>query len=839
MTIDQHYWQGAWVDDTEADGRLDRLGDDVRTALGQRLSPLVVLAACDRLAADLTDPHGARSLRLAAALEASGVPAHEAARTLRDVTEALGREPLEAKLTRELGGIDPGRLARFDFRREIFEAWLPVGLLVHVAPGNAPAAGALSVVEGLLAGNVNAVKTSGGSRFTQLLLADLAELDPSGLIATHTIVLNFPSSRVDWLRRMCEQADAVAAWGGEEAVAGVAALVPPGCRLVDWGPKLSFGYLTEDAWSSPETLRGIADDICRLDQQACSSPQVVYLDTDDPEEVFAFAGRFAEVLGRAVAEIAPAPPALLERAEISNTVLVARLEEHLGLTRVHEGADGTWRVLADTRSALRASPLHRTVWVKPLPRTRIVEVLRPMRRYLQTVGLGASRADTAELAQAVLAAGAQRVTVPGRMLDSYDGEPHDGVYALQRYSRRVDVQLGAAFAGDACLDDLVAARELTPPHVEVVSKSDFELLQDDLSRAEVFFRSGGSSGAPKLSAFTWDDYHEHMRCGAEGLLAAGFDVRTDRAMNLFFGGLLYGGFSSFFSVLETLQAVQYPMAAQDDHALVARSIVEHRVNALFGMPNYLMRVFTEGEAELRAYRGVRKVFFGGEHFPQAQRDWLRSEFGVEVVRSAAYGSVDAGPLGYQCQAAPDRVHHLFSGLQTLEILAVEEDRPTAVGETGRLVFTAHTRRGQRLDRYEIGDLGRWVPGDCPCGRRTPRFELLGRFGDIFRSGSHFLNVRRFVAVAEETLGHRGALQIVLDEDAAGESLTVRLEAEADPLPQEAARQAFLDGYPELAAAVLRDRLVELRVEHLLSDAFERTAASGKLPAVADHRIRNR
>ncbi|WP_042368077.1 acyl-CoA reductase [Streptacidiphilus neutrinimicus] len=841
MTIDQHYWQGAWVDDAEAEKRLDTLGEDVRTALGHQLSPLVVLAACDLLSHALADAHSPQSLRLAAELEASGVPAHEAARTLRDVAEALGREPLETKLMRELGGIDPGRLARFDFRREIFEGWLPVGLLVHVAPGNAPAAGALSVVEGLLAGNVNAVKTSGGSRFTQMLLAELADLDPSGLLAARTIVLNFPSSRTEWLRRLCEQADAVAAWGGEEAIAGVAALVPPGCRLIDWGPKLSFGYLTEDTWSSPETLRGIAEDICRLDQQACSSPQVVYLDTDDDEQVFAFAERFAGVLDQAVAALSPAPPELLERAEISNTVLVARLEEHLGLTRVHEAADGTWRVLADTRSALRASPLYRTVWVKPLPRTRIVEVLRPMRRYLQTVGLGASRADTAPLAQAVLAAGAQRVTVPGRMLDSYDGEPHDGVYALQRYSRRVDVQLDERFSGDACLDDLVAARELAPPKAEVVSKSDFELLQDDLSRAEVFFRSGGSSGAPKLSAFTWDDYHEHMRSGAEGLLAAGFDVRTDRAMNLFFGGLLYGGFSSFFSVLETLQAVQYPMAAQDDHALVARSIVEHGVDTLFGMPNYLLRVFAAGEAELRAYRGVRKIFFGGEHFPQAQREWLRTEFGVEVIRSAAYGSVDAGPLGYQCPDAPDRVHHLFSGLHTLEILAMDEDRPAAVGETGRLVFTAHTRRGQRLDRYEIGDLGRWTPGDCPCGRRTPRFELLGRFGDIFRSGSHFLNVRRFVAVAEENLGHRGALQIVLDEDATSESLTVRLEAEAgaEASTAEATAQAFLDGYPELAAAVVRDRLVDLRVEHLPSDAFERTAASGKLPAVVDRRVRNR
>ncbi|QMU77989.1 hypothetical protein GXW83_22120 [Streptacidiphilus sp. PB12-B1b] len=838
MTAEQHYWQGAWVDRAEADRRLDRLDGYVREALAERLSPLLVLAACDRLAAALADPSSPQAGRLAACLREARLPEDETARTLGDVAEALSRENLETKLMRELGGTDPGRLARFDFRREIFEGWLPVGLLVHIAPGNAPAAGALSVVEGLLAGNVNAVKTSGGGRFTHALLSELADLDPTGAIAARVIVLGFPSSRTAWLQRLCAAADAVAAWGGEEALAGVAALVPAGCRLVDWGPKLSFSYLTSDAWAHRETLLGIVDDICRLDQQACSSPQVIYLDTADPEQVFAFAERFAGVLAEAVPGLAPAVPGLLESAEISNTVQVARLEEHLGLTRVHAAEDGSWHVLADTRAALRASPLFRTVWVKPLPRKEIGAVLRPMRRYLQTVGIGADRRDTAELAAAVLTAGAQRVTVPGEMLSSYDGEPHDGVYALQRYSRRVDVQLDARFAGDACLDDLVGARELPAPPVPVTSKSDFELFQTDLSRAEVFFRSGGSSGAPKLSAFTWDDYHEHMRSGAEGLLAAGFEPRSDRAMNLFFGGQLYGGFLSFFSVLETLQAVQFPMAAQDDHALVARAVVEHRADTLFGMPNYLLRVFTEGAEVLRGYRGVRKVFFGGEHFPESQQAWLREEFGVELIRSAAYGSVDAGPLGYQCPQAPPRVHHLFSGLQTLEILARDEDRPASPGEVGRLVFTGHTRRGQRLDRYEIGDLGRWVEGDCPCGRRTPRFELLGRFGDIFRSGSHFLNHRRFAAVAEESFGHRRALQILLDEDATGESLTVRLE-QGEGLPEpDAVVRVLLAEYPELAAAVTRDRLVTLHVEQAAAGAFERTPGSGKLPAVVDRRTRN-
>ncbi|WP_394938153.1 acyl-CoA reductase [Psychromicrobium sp. YIM B11713] len=832
----QHYWQGELITDTEAALRLDALEDWVPRVLVEPLNPLVVIAACDRLSGVLTDQDHAVRTGLASRLAELGISDHEVSQTLSDIAAALQRKSLERKLVRELGGVTPQRLARFDFRATVFEAWAPVGLLAHVAPGNAPAAGALSVVEGLLTGNVNIIKASGGDgQVTQDLLAALAAQDPTGAIAARLIVLNFSSSRTEWLAKMCEPADAIAVWGGEEALTGITNLLRPGARLVDWGPKLSFGYLTADTWSDEDTLVNLAQDVCRLDQQACSSPQVIYLDTEDTAELFSFAERFAAVLAGVVPKTEIREPGLQEWAEISNTVLVAQQEQHLGLTKVLIAPDGSWRVLADTRSALQASPLYRTIWVKPLPREKIVATLRPMRRYLQTTGLAASRPDTAVLSRAFFAAGVQRITLPGEMLGGYDGEPHDGVYALQRYSRRIDAQLDERFAADASLDDLAAVAVLPPPPGAVTSKDDFDSFQDGPNVAEVFFRSGGSTGAPKLSMFSWADYHEHMRSGAEGLLAAGFDPRTDRSMNLFFGGRLYGGFSSFFSVLETLEAVQFPMAAQDDHAAVAESIVANGVNTLLGMPSYLLRVFTEGAEVLRRYRGVRKIFYGGEHLAAGQERWLREEFGVELIRSGAYGSVDAGPLGYQCPHSGPRVHHLFTDVQTLEILAMDADRPAAPGETGRLVFSSYTRRGQRLDRYEIGDLGRWIEGGCGCGRRTPRFELLGRFGDIFRIGSYFMNYQRFVTTAQDAFDYAGDVQVVLDSSDRGESLLLRLQQGLVP---DDAERAFLAGYGDLADAVERERVLSFAVETVPPERFERTAASGKLRSVVDRRVRN-
>lgn len=694
---------------------------------------------------------------------------------------------------------------------------------------------------------MNVLKTSSGdSLLAPHLLAELAAADPSGAVASRVVALRFSSSRQDLLRLMCSPADAIAVWGGEDAVRGVTDLAEPGCRLVVWGHKISFAYLTRDAWQGPEagdSLAALAADVCRLEQQACSSPQVVYLDTDDTAELFAFAERFAAVLGTVSAGFPqPAPGAgdLADRAaqaEVTTTELVARAEAHLGLTRVIAADDGSWRVIADTRPALTASPLHRSVWVKPLPRTDITTTLRPMRRYLQTAAIGGSRADIARISRAVVAAGVDRITPLGAMLDSYEGAPHDGVYALQRYSRRVSVQADARFTTTPCLDDLAGPAPVPPaPRGPLMDKSGAQEQLRSLApeHAQLYFRSGGSTGAPALSVFTCDDYDTQMRASADGLVAAGFDPARDRAANLFFCGGMYGSFISFFSILERLSATQIPLAAGPDHAAVAETLVTHRVDTLFGMPSYLWQLFhAEGE-RLRAYGGIRKVFYGGEHFTDEQRRILTDTFGVRLIRSAAYGSTDLGPLGYQCTHARGSEHHVLTDLHTLEILDPEEDRPVPVGRPGRLVFTTRTRTGQRLERYQIGDLGRAIEGVCGCGSHTPRIELLGRHGDIVRIGTYHFNYRTFVRSAQEGLGYRGELQLLLASGDCRERLMIRLDRQYAK-DQDEARQVFLDRIPELGAAVTGEALLDFRVELTGTDAFERTATSGKLRTVVDRR----
>ena len=115
---------------------------------------------------------------------------------------------------------------------------------------------------------------------------------------------------------------------------------------------------------------------------------------------------------------------------------------------------------------------------------------------------------------------------------------------------------------------------------------------------------------------------------------------------------------------------------------------------------------------------------------------------------------------------------------------------------------------------------------------------LGRSGDVFRSGAHFLNYRRFGLVADELYGYAGQVQIVLDEQNDRERLTIRLERDRG-LENHDVLADFLQRYPELWITAERDRMVTADVELCAPGEFVRTETSGKLGTVLDHRDRSR
>jgi len=304
-------------------------------------------------------------------------------------------------------------------------------------------------------------------------------------------------------------------------------------------------------------------------------------------------------------------------------------------------------------------------------------------------------------------------------------------------------------------------------------------------------------------------------------------------MNLLFAGNLYGGFLSFFTILQKLKTVQFPMGAHPDWAMVAQAILDHDITTLIGMPSYLFPMLQDQQEKLRHHHHVEKIFYGGAPLNQYQREWL-NDFGIKVIRSASYGSVDAGPLGYQCHECQGNVHHLHQGLHSLEILKLQEDRPVEGDEVGRLVFTTRFREAIKIVRYDIGDLGRWIPEECPCGRRSPRFELCGRQGDYFRAGGMFLNYQKFCQILQESFQYSGPLQIIISQEGPKDHLDLIVE-ETLKVKAEDLEKEILKKDPYLRETVFQDRALSLNIQFKKIEQWEHSKSSGKIIAIIDRR----
>ena len=420
-------YRGELHEDEALPGLLERLEADCLAALaGAPITAEMVVAACDSLARDMAEGQFDHLLR--PFLEAFQIPQSQ----LDAALSLFSRESLERKLRLELGP-DPAAedLPHPGFapiRRERY----PLGVLLHIAAGNVDGLPAYSVVEGLLAGNINLLKLpSLDHGASLLLLQELVRREPR--LRDYVYVFDVPSTDLASLSALAEIADGIVVWGGDEAVTAARHLAAPNTKLITWGHKLSFAYAT--AAAADGDLAALARHMCLTRQLLCSSCQGIFLDTEDMAEAEALGERFFALLRQENRRHPPADLGL--RAKAALHLRTEALEAHESGRRVFQGEGVSVTVAPDSR--LELSWLGGNCWVKPLPRHKLLAALKGQKGYLQTAGLLCAPEERQELSALLARAGLVRITEAGEMSRTLPGEAHDGDYPLRAYSRIVEM----------------------------------------------------------------------------------------------------------------------------------------------------------------------------------------------------------------------------------------------------------------------------------------------------------------------------------------------------------------------------------------------------------------
>jgi hypothetical protein len=207
------------------------------------------------------------------------------------------------------------------------------------------------------------------------------------------------------------EADAVIVYGGEEAVRSIAQRTLRDTRLIVHGPKLSIGIVGRAA--SIDVASAIAYAVSAYDQQGCVSPHVVYVEEGGAVTAKQLAGAIAAALAELVVEF---PRRTISTAE-AMAIREARTSAEFGMisgadTAVYASEDTSYTVIYDVDTAMRASCLNRTLYVKSIERAEaIFDLLQPHRGIMQSVALAGFSANQAQaLAMLLAKCGVTRVT---------------------------------------------------------------------------------------------------------------------------------------------------------------------------------------------------------------------------------------------------------------------------------------------------------------------------------------------------------------------------------------------------------------------------------------------
>ena len=157
----------------------------------------------------------------------------------------------------------------------------PLGKLLHIVSGNVPVAGIYSIFRGALTKNANTIKISSKDLLTSLLfIKSFYDIDPNHPITKSTSAIYWGRNEENLINHFCAHSNGICIWGGKDTIGTYKPKAPAECEVIEYGPKTGMQLIIWDENSAPDLPLRVARDICVFDQEACLSPQIIYLQGD-------------------------------------------------------------------------------------------------------------------------------------------------------------------------------------------------------------------------------------------------------------------------------------------------------------------------------------------------------------------------------------------------------------------------------------------------------------------------------------------------------------------------------------------------------------------------------
>lgn len=205
------------------------------------------------------------------------------------LTMWLRRAHLETLVGRELG--QHSLNDDWQIEGKVRFRHLPVGVVAHWPATNVEVQPLLSAFCGVLSKNASVVRVSPSLRaIVEPLVNSLYQDETLRPLADRIAFISFRSDDLALNQEMARSCDGAMIWGGEDAIKSVRALdFPPWARINCYGPRVSAALVHGSAYGNPtvnqtnleKLCNRIAREVWQFEQNACSSPQVLFVEKTD------------------------------------------------------------------------------------------------------------------------------------------------------------------------------------------------------------------------------------------------------------------------------------------------------------------------------------------------------------------------------------------------------------------------------------------------------------------------------------------------------------------------------------------------------------------------------
>ena len=241
--------------------------------------------------------------------------------------------------------------------------------------------------------------------------------------------------------------------------------------------------------------------------------------------------------------------------------------------------------------------------------------------------------------------------------------------------------------------------------------------------------SSGTTGKPVIIPYTEKDVNDWAIMFARCYETAGI-TSQDRIQITPGYGLWTAGIG-FQAGCEKLGAMAIPMGPGNTEKQL-QMMMDSKSTVITTTSSYALLLSEEiTKRDLKDKICLKKGVIGSERWSDKMRDSIRKGLGIELYDIYGLTEIYGPGIGISCEH--ENGMHYWDDYIYLEIIDPVTGKPVPDGEEGEIVITTLVKEGAPLIRFRTHDISRILPGECDCGSKYPRIDIIkGRSDDMFK-----------------------------------------------------------------------------------------------------------